>query len=175
MIPDRIFLVGFLGAPVRDVGDALAARLGRPVFDTESAVEAGARMSANEVYRKEGENGFRQRERRALVGIATGPPAVVITGPNTFIDRGNRRTVTQAGISVFLDSTLEECLEGAMNRGLMRADDETNERFASLYDIRRPEYDKADVIVEPSGRDADAVAEEIIQRLEDRVWSEKMA
>lgn len=175
MIPDRIFLVGFAGAPLREVAQSLADRLGRPVADVEVAIESGARMSAQEIYRKEGENGLRQRERRALVGIATGPPAVVVTGPNTFVDRGNRRTISQSGISVFVDSTLEECLEQAIHRGILRIDDEANERFALLYDARRPEYDKADVAVEPLGRDAEQIADDIIQRLEDRVWSDKLA
>lgn len=174
MISDRIFLIGFVGSPVHQVGKALSQRLGRPVYDTESAVEANARMSSQELYRKEGEGGFRQRERRALVSIATGPPAVVVTGPNTFVDRGNRKTITQSGISVYLDATLEECLDGALDRGLLRPDDENNERFAALYDLRRPEYEKADVIVEPQQRDAEAIADDIIQRLEDRVWSEKL-
>jgi shikimate kinase len=175
MIPDRIFLVGFAGSPLREVGAALSERLGRPMFDTEAAVEAAARMSSGDLYRREGEGGLRQRERRALVGVATGPPAVIVTGPNLYADRGNRRTIGQSGVAVFLDATLEECLEGAIERGLIRVDGEQHERFATLFDLRRPEYDRAEVIVEPQGRDAESIAEEIVQRLEDRAWSDKLA
>lgn len=175
MIPDRIFLVGYTGTNTLEVGRYLAERLGRPLFDTDQLVEAGARMPVAEVRRTEGESGFRQRERRALVAVATGPPGIVSTGPEVFIDRGNRRTIMQAGISVFIDAPLEDCLKGALTRGLLRADDPANERFTTNYDLRRPEYEKADVIVDPMGRDADQVAEEIIQRLEDRVWTEKLS
>ncbi|MBP7149010.1 MAG: hypothetical protein KBD01_15875 [Acidobacteria bacterium] len=175
MIPDRIFLVGFAGCPNSEIGKALAQRLNRPVFDTDQLVEAAARAPIQEVFRSEGESGYRQRERRAVVTASTGPPSVVVTGPNTFVDRGNRRTMQLAGISVFVDSTLEECLKGALERGMLRPDDPNNERFATLYDMRRPEYERADVVVEPLGRDADLIAEDIIQRLEDRVWSEKFS
>jgi shikimate kinase len=174
MVPDRLFLVGFLGSPKYDVAHVLAERLRRPLFDVEEVIEAGARMSTQEIYRKEGESGFRQRERRALVSVATGPPSVIVTGAGTFIDRGNRRTMQLAGISVFVDGTLEECLERALEDGLLRPDDDSNERFAALFEVRRPEYERADVIVEPMNRDAEAVADEIMQRLEDRVWSENM-
>ncbi len=175
MIPDRIFLVGFLGARMDDAGRVLAERLERPLFSIEKTIESSARMTIAELYRKEGDNGFRQREKRALVSLATGPPCVVVTSPGTFVDRGNRCTIQQAGISVFIDATLEECLEGALERGLLKPDSEQNERFTTLYEARRPEYDKADVIVEPLGRDAEPIVDEILQRLEDRVWDEKFA
>lgn len=174
MIPDRLFLVGFMGSPKLEVGKALAQRLRRPLFDTEELVETGAKMSTQEIHRKEGEGGFRQRERRALVSVATGPPAVVVTGVSTFVDRGNRRTMQLAGISVYIDASLDECFEVALEQGMLRPDDENNERFAALYELRRPEYDKADVVVETLNRDSETIAEEILQRLEDRVWSENL-
>lgn len=174
MVPDRLFLVGFLGAPKLEAGRALAQRLRRPLFDVEDVVETGAKMSLQEIYRKEGEGGFRQRERRALVAVATGPPAVIVTGPGTFVDRGNRRTIQLAGISVYIDASLEECLESAIEQRLVSEDDANSERFAMLYDMRHPEYAKADVAVESTGRDAEMLAEEILQRIEDRVWSENL-
>lgn len=174
MIPDRLFVVGFLGSSKAEVGRALAERLRRPLFDTDELVENSAKMSAQEIYRKEGDSGFRQRERRSLVTVATGPPAVVVLGAGAFADRGNRRTMQQAGISVFVDASLEECLESALDRGLLRPDDENNERFAALYELRSEDYEKADVIVETLNRDPETIAEEILQRLEDRVWSENL-
>jgi shikimate kinase len=174
MIPDRLFLVGFLGSPKRAVAMTLAKRLHRPLFDTEELVESAAKMSAQEIYRKEGEGGFRQRERRALVTLSTGPPGVVVTGAGCFADRGNRRTVQLGGISVFIDASLEECLDAALELGLLRPDDENNERFAALFELRRNDYDHADVVVETLGRDPEAIADDIVQRLEDRVWSENL-
>ncbi len=174
MIPDRLFLVGFLGSPKSEVGKELGKRLRRPVFETDELVESAAKMSAQEIYRKEGDGGFRQRERRALVTVSTGPPAIVVLGAGVFADRGNRRTMQQGGISVFLDASLEECLEDALERGLLRPDDESNERFAALFELRGQDYEKADVIVETLNRDPEAIADEILQRLEDRVWSENL-
>ncbi|UCF68340.1 MAG: hypothetical protein JSV80_03320 [Acidobacteriota bacterium] len=175
MVTDRIFIVGFIGSGTHEVGRALAAKLNRPMFSTEAVIEASARMPLTEIYRKEGENSVRQRERRALVSVATGPPGVIVTGPSTFVDRGNRRTIQLSGVSVFIDASLEECLEGALERGLLRPDDEANERFTSLFELRRSQYEEADVLIEPLGRDAEQVADEILQRLEDRVWTEKLA
>ncbi|MDQ7006333.1 MAG: shikimate kinase [Acidobacteriota bacterium] len=175
MIPDRVFVFGYVGSRADQVARVLAERLERPVFSTEKVIEASARMPVAEVYRKEGENGFRQRERRALVSVATGPPGVILLGAGTFLDRGNRKTIHQAGVSVFIDASLEECLAGAIENGVLRADDEANERFTSQFELRREEYEKADVLVEQLDRDAEAIADEVLQRLEDRVWEEKFA
>lgn len=175
MIPDRIFLCGYTGTNTLEVGRILAERFGRPLFDTDQILEAGARMTVADVRRTEGESGLRQRERRALVAVATGPPGIISTSPDIFVDRGNRRTIMQSGISVYIDAPLEDCLKGALSRGLLRPEDPANERFTTNYDLRRPEYEKADVIVDAMGRDAESVADDIIQRLEDRVWTEKFA
>ncbi|RMG47889.1 MAG: hypothetical protein D6718_02830 [Acidobacteria bacterium] len=174
MIPDRIFLVGFFGSGTDEVGRALADKIDRPLFSTDAVIEASARMPLAELYRKEGESSVRQRERRALVAVATGPPGVIVTGPGTFTDRGNRRTIQQSGVSVFIDASLEECLARAIERGQLRPDDESNERFTTLYEQRRPIYEEADLIVEPLGRPPEEIADEIVQRLEDRVWAEKL-
>lgn len=174
MTPDKIFIVGFVGSGTQELARALAERLGRPYFDTDLVVEASARMSLADIFRNEGESGYRQRERRAVVTTATGPPAVISTGHRAFIDRGNRRTIQQFGLSVFVDATLEECLKAALDRGMLRIDDPNNERFTNLYEAARYEYESADIIVEPNGRDPEAIAEEILQRLEDRVWSENL-
>lgn len=172
MTPDRIFVFGYVGSGAEDVASALALKLDRPVFSTEKTIESSARMSVADVYRKEGENGFRQRERRALVSIATGPPGIMLLGAGTFLYRGNRRTMQNAGISVLVDASLEECLDGAIAQGILRGDEDANERFTTQYELRSEEYGKADVIVEILGRDADAIAEDVLQRLEDRVWED---
>lgn len=175
MIPDRIFIFGYVGSGAPRVAAALAEKLGRPVFSTEAVIESAARMPVQEVYRKEGENGFRQRERRALVSVSTGPPGVILLGAGTFLDRGNRKTIQRAGVSIYIDASLEECLSGAIESGVLRPDDEANERFTSQYEARQEEYEQADIVVELLGREPDALADEILQRLEDRVWEEKMA
>jgi shikimate kinase len=173
MIPDRVFLVGFIGSPKSEIGKALAKRLERPCFDVEHLVETSARMSAKEIFRKEGDSGYRQRERRTLVQVATGPPAVIVTGAGTFVDRGNRRTMAQSGVAVYLEASLESCMAGALEAGLLRSDEESQDRFTTLYESRTAEYENADVIVDVLEREPDAVAEEIVQSLEERVWAEK--
>lgn len=174
MIPDRLFVFGYLGAGADAVARELSAQLGRPVFATDRLIESTARMSRGDVLRQEGDSGYRQRERRALVSTATGPPAVILLGTTVFLDRGNRRTVQRSGVSIFVDASLEECLEHAIDQGLHRPTEESNERFTSQYENRRDDYLNADIVVETMGREPAEIAEDVLQRLEDRVWTESM-
>ncbi|GEM_PF-6437222 len=171
MIPDRLFLVGYVGAGKTAVGDALAQRLDRPLYCTEALAEAGARQ--REGLRRD-DAAQRQRERRALVAVASGPPSVISTGASVFLDRGNRRTIQQSGVSVFLDASLEECLAEAVRRGAVTMDEEAAERFTTLFEQRQEQYEQADIIVETLDRDPLDIADDILQRLEDRVWTERL-
>jgi shikimate kinase len=171
VIPDRIFLVGFMGAGKTAVGRILADRLNRLFIDTDKLVETGARATVNEIFEKEGENGFRQRERRALVAAATGPPAVVATGGGLYADRGNRKTVELAGVAVWLDGSFEECFEHCKDEIGTRPLYRDEESLQALYDARREEYAHADIGVESLGRRPEVIADDVIQRLEDAIWS----
>jgi len=171
VIPDRIFLVGFMGAGKTAVGRILADRLNRLFIDTDRLVETGARATVAEVFEKEGENGFRQRERRALVSAATGPPAVVSAGGGLFADRGNRKTIELSGVAVWLDAPFEECFErceGEIGKRPLFRDEETLEQ---LYESRRDEYANADIVVESMDRKPEIIADDVVQRLEDAIWS----
>jgi shikimate kinase len=171
VIPDRIFLVGFMGAGKTAVGRVLADGLNRLFIETDRLVETSARASITEVFEKEGENGFRQRERRALVSAATGPPAVVSTGGGLFADRGNRRTMALAGVAVWIDAPFEECFEHCKDEIGTRPLFRDEESLQALYDARREAYAEADIVVESLDRAPELIADEIVQRLEDAIWT----
>jgi XRE family aerobic/anaerobic benzoate catabolism transcriptional regulator len=62
----RIALVGLRGAGKSTLGRALAAELGMPFVELNSAIEAEAGMSLNEIFMLYGQPGFRRLERRCL-------------------------------------------------------------------------------------------------------------
>ena len=60
-----VWLVGMMGAGKTTVGTALATRLDLAFVDTDAEIVRGAGMSISEIFRREGEVGFRKREREA--------------------------------------------------------------------------------------------------------------
>ena len=171
MIPDRIFLVGFMGSGKSEVGKILADRLVRLYIDLDKLVETGARATVAEVFEKEGESGFRNRERRALVSAATGPPAVVATGGGTYADRGNRRTIEESGVAIWIATPFANCLERCQDEIGTRPLFRDEESLEALFEARRADYAAAAFTVESLGRNPEHIADDVIQRLEDAIWS----
>lgn len=67
--PCRIVLTGFMGSGKSTVGPLLAERLGWRFADADEAIEAEAGYSIPEIFRREGESGFRQREFEAIARL----------------------------------------------------------------------------------------------------------
>ncbi len=121
-----VVLVGMPGAGKSTVGQALARRLGWDFVDLDAAVEAAAGVGIPELWRREGEEGFRRRETAALAevmarsrgGAGTGAPAavstpssgvagvVVATGGGVVVVEENRRHLAGA-VVVWLRARLE--------------------------------------------------------------------
>ena len=120
--PTTVFLVGMMGAGKSSVGPLLAARLGRVFLDTDRMVEerAGARVA--EIFAREGEAGFRARERSAIESAA-GQGAIVSLGGGAVSQPGAADAIATRGILVYLRArpeTLVQRLDDGEERPLLR-------------------------------------------------------
>jgi shikimate kinase len=160
-----------MGSGKKAVARVLADRVDRLFVDLDKLVESGARTTMIEILEKEGESGLRNRERRALVVAATGPLAVVATGGGTYADRGNRKTIAGAGVAVWLDAPFASCMEHCRDQIGTRPLYRDEEAMESLYQTRREDYGQADITVETLDRSPEILADEVMQKLEDAIWS----
>ena len=62
------------------MGQRLAERLGRDFVDTDEQIVVAAGRSIPEIFRSEGEQGFRERETAALRSLSGLTGAVIATG-----------------------------------------------------------------------------------------------
>ena len=77
---EHIFLVGYRGAGKSTIGTMLAAALECDVQDTDRMVCVACGKEVAAIVAEEGWQGFRRREREALLLAASGPAKVVSTG-----------------------------------------------------------------------------------------------
>ena len=61
-----VFLIGPMGSGKTAVGRALARRLGLPFADSDAEVESRTGVDIAYIFEREGEEGFRIRERDAI-------------------------------------------------------------------------------------------------------------
>jgi len=160
----RLFLVGFMGSGKTTVGRILAEKLGFAFLDLDDVIQEQVGLSIREIFERLGEAAFREMETRALRALEGREDVVVALGGGAFVREENRREVKRLGISVWLDCPLEIILarlEGTTDRPLYRS----ASQMRDLWRARLPAYEQADLRVDAGGVDPEAVAEEIVRRL----------
>jgi shikimate kinase len=137
-----VVLVGMMGSGKTAVGRALAQRLGVPFLDSDHAIEEAAQATIPEIFARDGEPFFRDREAEVLARLLSGPPAIVSTGGGAFLAERNRRTIAERGVALWLDvdlDTLWERVRHKDTRPLLRTPDPRG-TLAALQEARTPLY-----------------------------------
>jgi shikimate kinase len=104
---NHLFLIGYRGCGKSSVGPLVASRLGRPFLDADVALEADAGMCIRDLFSREGEGGFRDRETATLRKLAAGEPAVIATGGGIILRPENRELLRASGLVVWLTAPAE--------------------------------------------------------------------
>ncbi len=105
-----LFLYGPPGSGKSTLGRLVARALERPFVDLDERIVQDAGMAIPDIFAREGESGFRERERRALRHVlqeAAGTGAVVALGGGALLDPENRALVEAHGVVVCLEASRE--------------------------------------------------------------------
>ncbi|VAV93505.1 Shikimate kinase I [hydrothermal vent metagenome] len=144
-----VVLVGMMGAGKTAIGRALAARLSLPFLDSDGEIEKAANMSIAEIFERDGEAFFRDRESEVIDRLLECKCGILSTGGGAFLAERNRELISQKGVSLWLDvdfSTLWNRVKHKDTRPLLRT---TNPKatLRALFDQRVPVYRLADLCV----------------------------
>jgi shikimate kinase len=108
-----------MGSGKTTVGRAAARRLGWDFFDSDQQVETRTGRTVAEIWRAEGEQGFRRFEKEALADALTSTaerPAVIAAAGGTVLDPGSRALLRQHPPVVWLRAR-PETLAGRIGSG----------------------------------------------------------
>ncbi len=154
---ENICLVGMPGSGKSTIGAMLAKRTGRTFVDADAVVEERAGVSIPELFRLEGEAGFRRREAAILAELGKQSSLVIATGGGCVTREENYRSLHQNGLIVFLERAPDVLpREG---RPLSQGAD-----LKKLYQTRLPLYRRfADVTVQN---------DDAMEAVADRIWEE---
>lgn len=145
-----VVMVGMMGAGKTAVGTALARQLGVPFLDSDEELARAASRSIAEIFERDGEAFFRQRETEVIGRLLRGEPCVLSTGGGAFLSASNRQLIHEAGVSVWLRADLEllwQRVRHKTTRPLLRTAN-PRETLRELYDARLPFYAQADLTVD---------------------------
>jgi len=146
----NLYLIGMMGAGKSAVGDALARRMGTYNFlDTDAIIESATNMTIPDIFKSEGEEGFRDVEAQVLDSLHAYGRCVIGTGGG-IVCRLQNWSKLQTGIVIFLDVPPELIIKRIgkdPNRPLLQSDDPL-ETIHKLMESREGRYKQADVCVE---------------------------
>jgi shikimate kinase len=165
-----IWLVGMMGAGKSAVGPLLACSLARRFVDTDLEIERSAGMTITKVFSVEGERAFRDRERQLIEGLSGGSDVVALGG-GAIAQPGVAALLERTGTVVYLKASatslldrLGDCSERPLLHDL--APEGRLVRLETLLAERASAYETAAIAVDTERQTVEAVAEEILRRLD---------
>jgi shikimate kinase len=165
----NIFLIGPMGAGKTTVGKRLAELRGMAFADSDHEVEQRTGVDVAFIFEKEGEAGFRKREKQVIAELTGRSGVVLATGGGAVLEPENRQHLAGRGFVVYLRASVDHQLRRTSHsetRPLLQAGDR-REVLESLFAARDPLYrDIADLVLETDGRNARALAQEIERQLD---------
>jgi len=166
-----LFLIGPRGSGKTTIAQLLAERLGWDWVDADDVIEARCGKSIREIFAKEGEAEFRERESAVLAELCERRRCIVATGGGVVVREANRALLRKSGHVVWLRADAETLW------GRMQQDERNADRRPALSGGGRAEVEEvlrrrdawyrecAHRTVRTEGRTPDAVAEEILLSL----------
>jgi len=166
-----VLLTGPMGAGKSRVGRELAAALGFSFVDTDAEVERAARMKISEIFAREGEAGFRKRERAVLEALPA-RDCVVALGGGAVAAPANLELLDEKGVLVWLDAspeTLVDRIGDASSRPLLAGLDRSARiaKLAALRDARASAYGTARIRIDTDARSVGEICATIRAALAD--------
>ena len=167
-MPERIFLIGPMGAGKTTVGQRLAHLLGYHFIDTDHEIEGRTGVDIAYIFEREGEEGFRRREAAAIAELTQQPHAILATGGGSVLNAESRRALQERGLVIYLAASVPEQLRRtrhSTHRPLLKTKDR-EARLHALLAARDPLYREiADWIVDTDGQQPRHVANRLAERL----------
>jgi shikimate kinase len=166
----NVYLIGPMGSGKTAVGKYLARSLHLTFYDSDTEIEHRTGVDITYIFEKEGEAGFRDREREVIDSLTQLEDVVIATGGGAVVTAENRERLMSRGCVVYLKTGVRQQLERTRHsrqRPLLY----TSDREAKLRELmthRAPLYESiAAITVTTDGRQVRAVAEEILERLKE--------
>ncbi|HEV7781763.1 MAG TPA: shikimate kinase [Chitinophagaceae bacterium] len=164
----RIFLIGFMGSGKTHWGRLLSQKLGIPFFDLDEQVTEHAGKSIPEIFKSEGEEQFRLKEKDVLHIITESHESFVMAcGGGSPCYFNNIEYMNQAGTTVWINSPLDvlynRLLGEKTKRPLIKelSDDQLKSFIYKKFADRKIYYEQADMVVDEEPVELDQLINKI--------------
>ena len=153
----NLVLIGMPGSGKTTVGQLLAKKLGRVFVDIDAEIEKAAGTSIPEIFKRDGEVGFRKLERDVIAEFGKQSSLVISTGGGCVTKPENYPNLHQNGTIYWIKRSINLLTTDGRPLSLTNNLDE-------MYRHRKPMYEAfADHIIDNNATPDDAVNQILIQ------------
>jgi shikimate kinase len=160
----HLYLIGYMGTGKSSVGRVLAQMLKRAFIDLDERIESSTGKRIPEIFRTEGESGFRKRESETLAAAVKEEEAVIACGGGTPCFHENLRIMKESGTLVHLtaepSTVLQRTQKATQERPRIQGMGE--EEIRTHMEERWPCYEEADIRIETDRSSPERSAEKIL-------------
>jgi|TARA_B100001971_G_C18260260_1_gene586115 shikimate kinase len=165
----NVALIGFMGSGKTAVSKVLSEKLNKCFVELDSLIEQKVGKSISQIFAKDGEIAFRQLEIELVKEIAQGKNQVIACGGGIVLNKINIDRLKSEAMIVYLTASGAVILErtsAVKNKRPLLKSSNKEETINKLLRFRKPFYERAaDITIDTSKLDINAVADEIIARL----------
>ena len=156
MTSKNIVLVGAMGSGKTTVGRRLANELNKDFFDTDHEIIDKTGVTIDHIFDIEGEKGFRKRESKILENLCQMSNIILATGGGVVILPKNRKILRNAGLIVYLSSSVDQLLRRTAKskaRPLLENSDDRRKTIIELVGARDIYYrEVASLVIDTTGK-----------------------
>ena len=158
-----IVLIGMMGAGKSTVGQYLANRLKMQFIDIDSTIEKFEQMSITQIFETKGEEYFREIEQEYIMTTFK-DNSVIALGGGAFENKQTRRFLINSTV-IYLKTSpniIYERIKNDTSRPLLKSN-MSIERISEIYNIRKINYEKADITINTDNKTSKEIVEEILE------------
>src|ERR1035438_7936247 len=162
----NLVLIGFMGTGKSCVGRVAADTMHFTFLDTDHVIEARAGKAISDIFAQDGEQAFRQWERRIVEELTRRQKTVIATGGGLPTDEANLASLKTHALVICLwasPETIWERVRGHNHRPLLNEPDPLA-KIRELLAAREPYYRRADVLVNTDRKSVREVAQHVVHQ-----------
>jgi len=166
---NNIILVGPMGSGKTSIGRKLSVSLSLDFFDSDHEIIEKTGVSIDHIFDVEGEKGFRARESEAIKNLCNMTNVIIATGGGSVLLEENRKLMMQAGLVVYLSSSVDQILRRtakSKSRPLLEKSTNRRKTITDIVQARDPLYKEvAKLVINTNGKKLNEVIDEIVKAL----------
>ncbi len=169
---NNIAIIGFSATGKSVIAQKVAERLNWTLVDTDDEIVKLSGKTIHEIFKQDGEDKFRQLERKILRQACHEEKVVIATGGGAIIDPRNQKLLLETGVVVCMEAKPETIYQRLLHDTLYSANpvvrpllagDNPLERIKQLKAKRQPHYAIADWTVHTDNLTLEEVSREVIK------------